>query len=145
MKKLLKKYESLNEQSFSEFISYYNSQVFKHNIEHFDVFLQACAKVCVLKKTSSAEGKVELKIMLKKQVLKDVLCDPQFNYGLPMKLPLKPQTKVEMPKFQMDMFTQLLELFIFQTKGFRMEFIKQLKGTPSPTAPGSEFLKISDD
>ena len=101
LKKLLKKYESLNEQSFSEFIEYYNSQVFKHNIEHFEVFLQACAKVFVLKKTP--EG--EYRILLKRQVLKDVLTDPQFNYGLPMKLPLKPPAKVEMPKFQVDLFT----------------------------------------
>lgn len=46
----MKKYEVLNEQNFSEFVKYYNSNVFSHVIVHFGVFLAACAKVCVIKK-----------------------------------------------------------------------------------------------
>ena len=51
IKRLMKKYEELNELSFSEFVNYYNGNVFRHVIENFDAFLAACAKVCVLKKT----------------------------------------------------------------------------------------------
>jgi len=50
IKRLLKRYEDLNEQSLSEFVKYYNSNIFQHVIVHFTVFLAACAKVCVIKK-----------------------------------------------------------------------------------------------
>ena len=46
----MKKYQEHNEQSFPEFVTYYNSQVFGHVIVNFGAFLAACAKVCVLKK-----------------------------------------------------------------------------------------------
>lgn len=103
----MKKYEELNEQSFSEFIKYYNSNIFKHVVENFEIFLAACAKVCVLKKvpriqTNDEEEKsmeFDYKIMVKKSVLKDILTDPNYNYGLPMKLPMKPLQKLEIPKF----------------------------------------------
>ena len=91
MKRILKKYEELNEQSFSEFVKYYNSNIFQHQIVHFNVFLAACAKVCVIKKVAkpsieeSKTQQYDLKIMIKKQLLKDMLLDPNYNYGLPQK------------------------------------------------------------
>lgn len=50
LKKVIKKYGEYNEQSFPEFVQYYNSQIFGHVIVNFGAFLAACAKVCVIKK-----------------------------------------------------------------------------------------------
>lgn len=87
---MCKKYEELNEQDFSEFVKYYNSDIFQHTVVHFPVFLAACAKVCIIKKVpkppkeseESAEPQFKLKIMIKKQLLKEMLVDPNYNYGL---------------------------------------------------------------
>jgi len=72
--RLLKKFEELNEQNFTDFVKYFNSQMFPHVIVHFNVFLAACSKVCYLKKIikpASDDVKDELptfdmKIMLKR-------------------------------------------------------------------------------
>jgi hypothetical protein len=52
LKKMVKKYSEYNEQSFSDFVQYYNSQIFGHVIVNFGAFIAACAKVCVLKKVA---------------------------------------------------------------------------------------------
>lgn len=72
------------------------------------MFLAACAKVCVLKKIpkpasneDSEECKeqvFEYKIMIKKALLKDIITDPNFNYTLNQRIPLKPQAKLDLPR-----------------------------------------------
>ncbi len=75
--KLVKKFEELNEFKFSDFIDYYNSEIFGHQIQCFDVFLAACAKVCYLKKVikppkdnktneENKEQDYEMKIIIKR-------------------------------------------------------------------------------
>lgn len=39
LKRLVKKYEELNEQSFSEFVRYYNGNIYQHVIINFNAFL----------------------------------------------------------------------------------------------------------
>ncbi len=72
-------------------MKYYNSNIFGHVIVHVGVFLAACAKVCVIKKVvkpsnptdeECKDQQYELKISIKKQLLKEMLLDPNFNYGL---------------------------------------------------------------
>jgi len=102
--RLLKKFEELNEQNFSDFVKYFNSQMFSHVIQQFNVFLAACSKVCYLKKIikpatdDQKEPTSEMKIMLKRQVLKELLTDPDFNYGMTQKPVLKPDYKGDISK-----------------------------------------------
>lgn len=82
-----------------------------------------------------------MKIMLKRQVLKELLTDPDFNYGMAQKPISKPDYKADISKCLNEVVNQLLELFITQTKGYRMEILKTLR-EPSLTPESS--VKIVD-
>lgn len=138
LKRLVKKYEELNEQNFADFMRYYNSSDFSHVIVNFGVFLQACAKVCVVKKVpkkppaqteeaKDPQPQFDIKIMLKKQILKDLLSDLNFNYALPSRAAPRLAQKLETPRCMQEILNQLLEMFIFQHKGYRMELLRQLR------------------
>ena len=145
--RLLKRFEELNEQNFSDFVKYFNSQMFFHVIQHFNVFLAACSKVCYLKKIVKSEtddqkeSAFEMKIMLKRQVLKELLTDPDFNYGMAQKPILKPDYKGDISKCLSEVVNQLLEIFITQTKGYRMEIFKTLR---EPNLTPDSLVRIVD-
>ena len=84
--------------------------MFPHVIQNFNVFLQACSKVCYLKKIvkPKTDGQEEdstppeMKIMLKRQVLKELLTDPDFNYGIASKPLSKPDYRGDISKITFE-------------------------------------------
>ena len=82
-----------------------------------------------------------MKIMLKRQVLKELLTDPDFNYGMAQKPILKPDYKGDISKCLSEVVNQLLEIFITQTKGYRMEIFKTLR---EPNLTSDSLVRIVD-
>ena len=152
VKRLVKKYEELNEQNFADFMRYYNSTDFSHVISNLGVFLQACAKVCVIKKVprkpdaqleeaKDSAPQFDIKIMLKKQILKDLLTDLNFNYALPARAAPRLSQKLETPRCMQEILNQLLEMFISQHKGYRMELLRQLR-EPRLSSESSSLVEL---
>jgi hypothetical protein len=82
-----------------------------------------------------------MKIMIKRQILKELLTDPDFNYGMAQKPLLKPDYKGDISKGLNEVTNQLLEIFITQTKGYRMEILKVLR---EPTITEDSLLSVFD-
>ena len=152
IKRIVSKYEDYNMAKLEDFIGYNSSAcVNAASIqENFSVFLAACAKVCAIKQVpvpnpddkagedqspgaaskNTDKGKTEPKLMLKRQVLKELLTDPDFRHvGLyastaPM---TGPPGTVQASKFQTDSVNQLLEMLIEQTRGLKMDILRILR------------------
>ena len=91
MKKLLRKYEDLNEADFNEFLQYFSNQfnrITDDSNENTHAFFAACAKVCSLKHVlvknedydEKKPGKTQphkliTKVILKRPILRDLLYD----------------------------------------------------------------------
>lgn len=82
IKKFIKRTEGYNKQKFSDFLGYFDSGAFGMNIKRIDLFVQAVAKICFIKtevETNDRKTTAETKIMIKRNVLRDLLTDPDFH------------------------------------------------------------------
>ena len=137
IKKIVSKYEEYNSAKLEDFIGFNNSicvnQAYMQ--ENFSTFLSACAKVCTIKhvvEDNQGESKQESSknIMLKRQILKELLIDPDHrltgNYG-PQIVMSGPSGTILPNKFHQETVNQLLEMFIEQTKGMKMDILRILR------------------
>lgn len=142
----MKKNETYNEVPLKQFIEFFMQSQVSMQIDYFEYFLIACRNVCLIDVAGSHEtgdeqpqpGKTQkiTTVRLKNSVLKELILDSKYN-------PLSQQGagpgsnssswlleyKKRIPDFQFqnDIIYQLLDIFISQVKGQKMNILKCLK------------------
>ena len=107
IKKIVTKYEEYNTAILEDFIGYNNSACINTAFmqDNFSVFLAACAKVCLIKLSNDDKQKTTTSIMLKRQILKELLVDPDYkltgNYG-PQVIMSGPTGTIQANKFHQE-------------------------------------------
>lgn len=132
------------------------------NIKRVDLFMAAVAKVCMIKtEVETKEGKTsnETKIMLKRNVIRDLLVDPDFHSIVLPQPSLAQQNRIQfeqelsawrqvsnfgnqeqsfLTRLQQDLVNQLLDCLMQQIRGYKMDLIKFFR---DPTAG----IKVDED
>lgn len=153
----MKRTEAYNKQKFNDFLGYFDSSAFGMNIKRVDLFIAAVAKLCLIKTEVNANGgKPETKILLKRNVLRDLLTDPDFHSIVLAQPSIAQQNRVQFEselqawkhvsvfhnpetqsfttRSQQEIVSQLLDCIVTQTKGYQMDLIKLFRD-PATAVP----------
>jgi hypothetical protein len=135
----MKKNEAYNDVPLKQFIEFFMKSQVSMPIGQFDFFLAACKNVCLIDladNTETLEGQTQQQkaqkiptIKLKSGILRDLILDSRndSSRGPSQNWQVEHKKKISDFQFQNDAIHQLMDIFISQIKGPKMDILKCLK------------------